>query len=116
MVKDVLESRGHRPNFFSCRYFRYDLKYIAKPDLMPLLVQDTSVVEDLIQSIYQLHFSDVQENLTHMAEFGDSTTEFLLILAQVDLDLVSVLESKYLSYVERVQDVARLMKYFRFSF
>lgn len=51
-----------------------------------------------------------------MAEFGDSTTEFLLITAQVDLDMVSVLESKYLSYVERDQDVARLMKYFRVRF
>ena len=59
MVKDVIDSHGLRAHFFSCRYFRYDLKYIAKPDLMPLLVQDTSVVEDLIQSIYQLHFSDV---------------------------------------------------------
>ena len=44
-----------------------------------------------------------------MEEFGDSTTEFLFKYAQVDLDMVSVIESKYLSHVERDQDVARLM-------
>ena len=36
--------------------------------------------------------------------------------AQCDLDLSSVIESKYLSYVERDEDVARLMRYFKDKF
>ena len=51
-----------------------------------------------------------------MDELADSATEFLFKYAQVDLDLVSVIESKYLSYVERDQDVARLMQYFKSKF
>ena len=51
-----------------------------------------------------------------MEEFGESTTEFLFKYAQVDLDMVSVIESKYLSYVERDQDVARLMRHFKSKF
>ena len=63
MVKDLLDTRGQDPKMlYTCRYFRYDLKYIAKPDLMPLLVQDTSVLEDLIEAVHQLHFADVQKN------------------------------------------------------
>ena len=51
-----------------------------------------------------------------MEEFGDSTTEFLFKYAQVDLDMVSVIESKYLSHVERDQDVSRLMNWFKGKF
>ena len=51
-----------------------------------------------------------------MEEFADSTTQFLFTYAQADLDLVSVIESKYLSYVERSQDVARLMQFFKMKF
>ena len=36
--------------------------------------------------------------------------------AQTDLDIVSVIESKYLSYVETKEDVARLMKFFKQKF
>ena len=39
MVKDLIDTRGEdHKMLYTCRYFRYDLKYIAKPDLMPLLV------------------------------------------------------------------------------
>ena len=51
-----------------------------------------------------------------MEEFGDHTTQHLFMYAQCDLDLSSVIESKYLGYVERGQDVARLMRYFKHKF
>ena len=38
------------------------------------------------------------------------------MFAQSDLEMVSVLESKYLSHVDRNVDVARLMAYFREKF
>ena len=44
-----------------------------------------------------------------MDEFGDATLQYLFNYAQADLDIVSVIESKYMSYVERKDDVARLM-------
>lgn len=53
MVKDLIETQGQdNTAFFTCRYFRYDLKYIAKPDLMPLVVQNTNIVEGLIEAVY----------------------------------------------------------------
>ena len=58
----------------------------------------------------------MQKNTTVMAEFGDATSQYLFNYAQSDLDLVSVIESKYLSYVERKEDVARLMQYFKQKF
>ena len=60
--------------FYQCRYVRYDLKYIAKPDLMPQLVQETQMVEDLIDAVNLFHYADVQKNDTQMAEFGDQNT------------------------------------------
>ena len=51
-----------------------------------------------------------------MEAFGDAMVQYLLVYAQTDLDLVSVIESKYLSHVQRPEDVARLMKYFKAKF
>lgn len=115
MTKFV-ELDADRQMYWSCACFRMDLKYIAKPDLMPLLVENTTIVEDLIEAVYSLQFSDVQKNRTEMDQFGDSTTEKLFMFAQSDLEMVSVLESKYLSYIDRNVDVARLMTYFRAKF
>ena len=84
--------------FYQCRYVRYDLKYIAKPDLMPQLVQETRMVEDLIDAVNLFHFSDVQKNNTQMAEFGDQNTQYLLIYATLEMEMTSVIENKYLCY------------------
>ena len=69
-----------------------------------------------MEAIYQLHFADVQKNTSQMEAFGDAMVQYLLVYAQTDLDLVSVIESKYLSHVQRPEDVARLMKYFKAKF
>ena len=44
--------------YYNLRYFRFDLKYIAKPDLMPLIAGNTTIVEDMIEALYKLHFRD----------------------------------------------------------
>ena len=47
-----------------------------------------------------------------MEEFGDLNSQILFIFANMDLELTSVLESKYLSCLERKEDIARLMRFF----
>ena len=83
---------------------------------MPLLVQETTIVEGLMDAVFNLHFCDAQKNRTSMDIFGDNVVEKLFYFAQSDLELVSVIESKYLSYFHRSQDISRVMKYFKSKF
>eukprot|EP00354_Favella_ehrenbergii_P011879 CAMPEP_0170453102 /NCGR_PEP_ID=MMETSP0123-20130129/1791_1 /TAXON_ID=182087 /ORGANISM="Favella ehrenbergii, Strain Fehren 1" /LENGTH=214 /DNA_ID=CAMNT_0010715353 /DNA_START=1126 /DNA_END=1770 /DNA_ORIENTATION=- len=74
------------------------------------------MLEDLMAATAQFHFSDCQTNSTTMNEFGDATLQYLFLYASIDLEMSSVLESKYLSAVERNEDLARLMRYFGSKF
>ena len=51
-----------------------------------------------------------------MEEFGDATTQSMFIYAQTDKIVSSVIESKYLSYVDRQEDIARLLGFFKARF
>ena len=41
---------------YQVKFLRYDLKYIAKPDLMPQLVETTTLIEDLIDGLALFQF------------------------------------------------------------
>ena len=61
IVKDVIDTQAKdQQYYYTCRYFRYDLKYIAKPDLLRQIASSTTIVEDLIEAVYQMQFSDIQ--------------------------------------------------------
>ena len=115
--KEFIDDQGNDKGLlFQCKFLRFDLKYIAKPALMPHLVQNTTMVEDLIEGVSQLHFQDAQKNSTEMEEFGDAATQFMFYFAHIELEMTSVLESKFLSCVNRSQDVARVIAYFKKKF
>jgi hypothetical protein len=53
-IKELIDTKGQdMGSFYQCRFLRYDLKYIAKPDLMPQLVQETLMVENLMEAVEQ---------------------------------------------------------------
>ena len=73
-IEQLIEEKAReQTTFYQCRFLRYDLKYIAKPDLMQQLISETTLVEDFMDAVSQFHFSDSQSNSTQMAEFGDQT-------------------------------------------
>ena len=74
------------------------------------------MVEDLVDSVCKMCFADVQKNQTEMEEFGDATSKIIYYFSSLDLDLVSVLESKYLCHVQEVEDVKRLFSFFNRKF
>lgn len=47
-----------------------------------------------------------------MEAYGDSEVQGLTYYATLDLELTSVIESKFLSWVRKPKDVARLFKFF----
>ena len=71
---------------------------------MPHLVENTTLVEDLIDAVSQLHFADVQENTLEMEEYGEEISHSLMNYANTDLDLTTIIEEKLLSYVTRKED------------
>lgn len=79
---------------------------------MQQLLSETTIVEDFMEAVSQFHFSDSQSNSTQMAEFGDQTIQYLFLYASIDLEMSSVIESKYLSAVKNNADIARLLTYF----
>ena len=83
---------------------------------MPHLVENTTLVEDLIDAVSQLHFADVQENTLEMEEYGEEISHSLMNYANTDLDLTTIIEEKLLSYVTRKEDQARLIAYFSTKF
>ena len=83
---------------------------------MPHLVENTTLVEDLIDAVSQLHFADVQENTLEMEEYGEEISHSLMNYANTDLDLTTIIEEKLLMHVTRKEDQARLIAYFSTKF
>lgn len=53
IVKDVVDTEAKdQKYYYTCRYFRFDLKYIAKPILLQKIASTTTIVEDLIEALY----------------------------------------------------------------
>ena len=98
-VKKLIKTKADKSAFYQCRFLRYDLKYLAKPAIMDQIVSETSLVQDLLEASFKFHFSDVQSNVYQMEEFGDRDTQKLLLYTSIDLEISSVLEAKYLSFV-----------------
>lgn len=51
-----------------------------------------------------------------MAEFGDMNTKFLQIYAITEMEMTSVIESKYLSFIKRHEEVKQIFAYFKRKF
>lgn len=51
-IKELVDSKAmDQQIYYNTMYLRFDLKYIAKPALMPQLVQETSIVENLMNAV-----------------------------------------------------------------
>jgi len=99
-LKELIdEQASNQLTSYSCQFLRYDLKYLAKPDVMAQIVSETSLVEDLLEAVSQFNFTDAQANSTQMSEFGDHTLQYLFIYCTIEMNMTSVIETKYLSYV-----------------
>lgn len=62
-------------SFMKLQYMIHDLKYMAKVDVLPLIIGQTDFLEQLILSLHAFHFSDCCVRPTQMEEHEHETVK-----------------------------------------
>jgi hypothetical protein len=57
----------------------YDIKYIAKPELLPAVMSQTTIMEDMLAAFKEFHFADAYQRPRLMGEYGEEERNRKLI-------------------------------------
>ena len=92
----------------------HDIKYIAKPELLPEIISNTTIVEDMLAAIKEFHFADTCARPLQMALYEDQELNKKLIDCFRAVLTAGPIAIKYLrrASASSVPDIRRIIQNF----